>query len=320
MVLAEVFTSRDEEAGGAAGRIADHVLGYRRGELDHQLNDVPWSPKLTVLAGGRDLGEQVLIDVALGVAILHGDLVEEVDHLGEQARRGDREPRILHVVRVGGAVPPEGAEEGEDVLGHHGEHVGGGEVAEAGPAQVVVGALLRVGALGEDAALHGLLEPEGLVELEGVEVVEAAEEEQVGDLLDDLERVGDAAGPEGGPDAVDLAAELAGEHAGSWWVRRWGGGAAGRSRWGRISRRAASGRQGGSAARGRGAGESLRVSKEARGRDAAGHGRRVRRFLSSFLSSHPGATRHAPGSSPRKPRGSRAPRPRARRLQSALAP
>ena len=53
----------------------------------------------------------------------------------------------------------------------------------------------------------------GLVLLERLQVVEAADEQQVGDLLDDLERVGDAAGPEGVPDAVDLALELTGDHA-----------------------------------------------------------------------------------------------------------
>jgi len=45
-----------------------------------------------------------------------------------------------------------------------------------------------------------------------VEVVEALDEQQVGNLLDDLERVGDAAGPERIPDAVDLIAEFPGEH------------------------------------------------------------------------------------------------------------
>ena len=45
-----------------------------------------------------------------------------------------------------------------------------------------------------------------------LQVVEAPDEQQVGDLLDDLQRVGDAAGPEGVPDAVDLALQLAGDH------------------------------------------------------------------------------------------------------------
>jgi hypothetical protein len=49
-----------------------------------------------------------------------------------------------------------------------------------------------------------------------VQIVEATKEEQVRDLLDDFERIRDAAGPESIPYAVDLAAEFAGEHGGPW--------------------------------------------------------------------------------------------------------
>jgi len=44
-----------------------------------------------------------------------------------------------------------------------------------------------------------------------VQVVEALDEEQVRDLLDHLERVGDTARPEGAPDLIDLASELSGD-------------------------------------------------------------------------------------------------------------
>ena len=52
----------------------------------------------------------------------------------------------------------------------------------------------------------------GPILLERVEVVEAAQEEQIGNLFDDLQRIGDAAGPEGIPDLVDLALDGAGDH------------------------------------------------------------------------------------------------------------
>ena len=58
----------------------------------------------------------------------------------------------------------------------------------------------------------GFLSRVGLVLLERLQVVEPADEEQVGDLLDHLQRVGDAAGPEGIPDLVDLATNFVGEH------------------------------------------------------------------------------------------------------------
>ena len=69
-------------------------------------------------------------------------------------------------------------------------------------------------ALGENPPLYRLLEPARLVFLKGVEVVEATQEKQVCDLLHDLQRVRDTAGPEGVPDVVDLVAGFAGDHDG----------------------------------------------------------------------------------------------------------
>jgi hypothetical protein len=45
-------------------------------------------------------------------------------------------------------------------------------------------------------------------------IVEAADEEKIGDLLDHLERIGDTASPESVPDGVDLIAQFTGEHEG----------------------------------------------------------------------------------------------------------
>jgi hypothetical protein len=82
------------------------------------------------------------------------------------------------------------------VLADHGEHLGRGKVLEVRPAKVVVGAALRVFALREDPPLHRLLEPVRFVFLQRVQVVQPPDEEQVGDLLDDLQWVRDAARPE----------------------------------------------------------------------------------------------------------------------------
>jgi hypothetical protein len=41
-----------------------------------------------------------------------------------------------------------------------------------------------------------------------VQIVQALEKKQVGDLLDDFEGVGDAAGPESIPDAVNLIMDV----------------------------------------------------------------------------------------------------------------
>ena len=45
-----------------------------------------------------------------------------------------------------------------------------------------------------------------------LELIETAQEEQVSNLFDHFERVGDAACPEGVPDAVDVVVNFTGEH------------------------------------------------------------------------------------------------------------
>jgi len=108
---------------------------------------------------------------------------------------------------VGGTVAAEFAEGGEDLFGDDFEHLAGILVFEAGPAAVSW-------PLGKEGMGDGLFKAGGFGFGEELEIVEVAEEEEVGDLFDDLGGVGDAAGPEGVPDAVDLVADFAGEHGG----------------------------------------------------------------------------------------------------------
>jgi len=139
-------------------------------------------------------------------------LVEQVDHLGQQRRGRDGEARVPHVVRVGRVVAAEGAQEGEDVLADDGEHLRRGEVLEARPAEVLMVAPAGVRAGREDAARHRPLRRHRLALLQRLEVVEAAQEEQVGELLHHLQRVGDAARPERIPQPPDPRLQVIGQH------------------------------------------------------------------------------------------------------------
>ena len=98
------------------------------------------------------------------------------------------------------------------MLAHDGEHLGGGEVLEAGPAQIRVGAPAWVGALGKNPAGHRLLEAGGFALLQRLQIIEALQEKQIGDLLDDFDGVRDAAAPESIPEGIDFTADIASEH------------------------------------------------------------------------------------------------------------
>lgn len=117
-------------------------------------------------------------------------------------------------MREGAAVAAQAAHEGEHMFAHYAVHLGGSEVLEVRPAQVCVVTPFGVDAQRVDAALDGLAQADGLVLFQSVQIVEPALKKQIGDLLDHLDRVGNAARPEGVPDGIDLAAEFACEHGG----------------------------------------------------------------------------------------------------------
>jgi hypothetical protein len=66
--------------------------------------------------------------------------------------------------------------------------------------------------LGEDGPLHGRLEPRGLVLFERVQVVETTEEEEIRDLLDHLEWIGNTTCPKSIPNLINLILDAAGNH------------------------------------------------------------------------------------------------------------
>jgi len=209
VLLADILAGGDEEAGGAAGRVADLVAGLRRGHVDHQPDDVSRRAELAVLARRGDLAEHVLVEVAVGVTVRHGDVREQVDDLRQQGRCRDREPGVLHVLGVGGVVATDLRavllQEREDLGADGLEHDVGVEVLEVAPPQVrLTGQERRV--------LDRATIDTRLLLREHLQVVQAAEEQEVGDLLDHLEGVADPAGPEGVPDAIDLALEVPSDH------------------------------------------------------------------------------------------------------------
>ena len=103
------------------------------------------------------------------------------------------------------------------MLGDDREHLLGLAILEHAPAQVAIGpaAVLAdaILALGEDHPLDRLAERRRAVLLALLGVIQPTDEQEVGDLLDHLERVGDAAGPERIPHRIDLAPEFTCKHA-----------------------------------------------------------------------------------------------------------
>src|SRR5690606_7040086 len=86
---------------------------------------------------------------ALGVPVLHRQVVEHVDHPGEQRWVRDGEPGVLHVVGVGRPVPAEVAQEREHVLADDLVRLLRLHLPEPVPAQILVRPAAAVHALWE---------------------------------------------------------------------------------------------------------------------------------------------------------------------------
>ena len=134
----EVLPGVDEEAAGAGGRVADALAWARVDHLDHHADDVARRAELAVLAGGVELAEQVLVEVALHVLVLRRDLhvVDGLAGLDQQAGLVDLELGVFHLRGEGAARAAERLDEGEDVLLDVLERLVGGKLGPVRPAEV----------------------------------------------------------------------------------------------------------------------------------------------------------------------------------------
>ena len=219
LILLQILPRRHQEAGGAAGRVADHLLRAGVHELHHHADDVAGGAELAVDAGGGDLGEDVFVHVALGVGVVHllhegVDAVHAVHDLGEHEGRGDLEDGVVHILGVGAVlVPVEVFDEGEYPLLDHGIHLARREVVEGAPLELLAGdrALADLHLVGKNAliaeAQHGRL-----LGAQVVGVVQVADEHEVGHLLYHIQRIRDSARPEDVPQGVHFVLQFAGDH------------------------------------------------------------------------------------------------------------
>src|SRR6266481_1253575 len=109
------------------------------------------------------------------------------------------------------------AQERKDVLGYDFEHRRGVLVLQPGPTHLLIGEAATLTYLvltrREYPPCDRLLKTVSLVLLASMRLVQPAHEQQVGDLLDHLERVGNATRPKGIPDPVNLGAKFPRQHA-----------------------------------------------------------------------------------------------------------
>ena len=102
---------------------------------------MPGGPELAADTRGRQLPKQVLVEIALGVALGQRQLVDHVDRFDQKARLLNHELRVLHELGKGRTACRRGLEMGKDLVANQGKHFVGANVAEPRPPQVLLVAL-----------------------------------------------------------------------------------------------------------------------------------------------------------------------------------
>ena len=172
---------------------------------------MPGRAELAVGSGCGELGEQILVHIPPDVRRRQAGGVEGVHlvhNLAELLGGGDHKDGVVHVLRVGPLrAGAQSLQEGEHPLLDGVEHLRRRQIPEHGP-------LILPPVRTEDAGI-GNIQHHRLLGLGVVQAVQIVNEHEVGDLLDDRQRVGQPAGPEGLPERVNFAFQFAGDHSGS---------------------------------------------------------------------------------------------------------
>ena len=178
--------------------------GLRVEHLHHHADDVARGAELAVGAGDVEFAEQVFVEVALHILVLAGDVELSIARQASIKQGGfvDLELGVGHVLAEGAGPVAEVLEVGEDLVLHLPQGLLGGQLAPVRPAE-----FLAVVGLGKRDSDFLPRMPGGAL---GVllALVELLEEEQKRELLDGIQRVGEAAGPELVPEGVDSGAEF----------------------------------------------------------------------------------------------------------------
>ena len=116
--LKQMLPRVDEEAARAGGGIDDTLARLGVDHLHHHADDVARRAELAVGAGGVESAQEVLVEIALHVLVLRGDLhlIDRLAGFDEQARLVDLELGGRHVLAEGAGFVAEFLEEWEDLF------------------------------------------------------------------------------------------------------------------------------------------------------------------------------------------------------------
>ena len=216
---ADVGGAFQQEPGAAHGRVEDFILQSRLHQLHDHGDDMPRGAELSVVSSGGNLAQQVLIDIAHDILVVHVQRINITNDLRENPGCGNQKHRILHITAECSIFAfSDCLDEGEHISLDVDQHFTRLKVMEHVPAKIsVLRFNKRIFIDHAHAVLKDLIgqwDAQNIsirLRLELV-VVQQLHEHQVGYLFENRNRTGNASCPDGKPNGINLAFEFASNH------------------------------------------------------------------------------------------------------------
>ncbi len=203
VILPQVFHHAYQETGRSGSGITDQLVCFGLHHINHHADNMLGRAKLPVDTGRRELGEQVLVEVALGVPVIELNFIEHLHHPVKQLWRVDLEVRVPHGLCKQAPFSADGFDKVKhpSFLPEQAEHLLGVFVFEDIPTKLPL-------SFRENGILDFHFQLVCLFFFQLLLAVKAADKKQIGNLLDNAQRVRHPVLPEFPPYSVDIASLL----------------------------------------------------------------------------------------------------------------
>ena len=100
VVLLDIFRALDDKSRRTHCGVADGVAQSGLHQFDHHADDVARGTELSVIAARRHFAQNILVDVAHRVAVVHVEVVDAVHDSGKRPLGRNQENRAAHETAV----------------------------------------------------------------------------------------------------------------------------------------------------------------------------------------------------------------------------
>ena len=213
------LTDRHQKAGGSEGGITNYVVRLGFHQLHHHADDLARCAELSVAACGGNFIQQIFINIPAnvrGIRLIHLfiDGVHGGDDLIQQQRRRHLENGVPHIFGIRAfLVPVQILDKRENQILHGAVHLRRGKIVKDAPFQLcaVDGLLSDLHFFCKNALIghseYGVFHCPGIIRF-----IQIVNKHQVCHLLDHVQRICQAAGPEDFPETVYFVFQFPSDH------------------------------------------------------------------------------------------------------------